>query len=316
MFEPPPGQADPGKWAAFPIGASIPSPSMIARSMPSRAIRMRFARIPPSAAEVGDGEGVAEPVSSGDAVGARVAVGATVTSGRSLNTGDATGPVPGDAVASVEPAGPPPSAIARATATAMTATTAARVAALRGMPRPGRGGRSVMTARRRVRSPLRGRSHGPPVSQRFVAARRRSVSPPPVTNARARMVATRSAPGPVGAPTGSVEVFGSPLPFPPRTAWALTAPAVARTFRLPSTHASFTVVFATPLEFVIVGVLLTLSDEERVVTSAQSTDWPATGLPPASRTVAVNVVGWPHALESFTAMVIDATAWSVGLSLI
>ena len=63
---------------------------------------------------------------------------------------------------------------------------------------------------------------------------------------------------------------------------------------------------ATPLEFVIVGVLLTLSDEESVVTSAQSTDWSVTGLPPASRTVAVNVVGWPHALGSFTAMVIEA----------
>ena len=74
MFVPPSGQPDDGKWAALPIGASIPSPSMIARSIPRRSIVMRFARMPASLSVVGWGDaavaadpGVAVGSDDGDA---------------------------------------------------------------------------------------------------------------------------------------------------------------------------------------------------------------------------------------------------------
>src|ERR1035437_3724967 len=56
MLVPPPGHADDGKWATLPSGASIPSPSTIARLIPSRSILMRFAWIPGSPSTVGRAE--------------------------------------------------------------------------------------------------------------------------------------------------------------------------------------------------------------------------------------------------------------------
>src|SRR5664279_1752994 len=70
MFVPPPGHPDDGKCAALPIGASMPSPWMTARSIPSRAILMWFAWIPgsPSAVVGMDAAGARDP--GGDVGGA------------------------------------------------------------------------------------------------------------------------------------------------------------------------------------------------------------------------------------------------------
>lgn len=88
---------------------------------------------------------------------------------------------------------------------------------------------------------------------------------------------------PAGPLPGSVDVRGKPAEVMLSTAPPLASPLVAVKVRLPATQARVTVVVATPLLFVMVGVVLILSALDGVTENVQSTDSPIKGLPSAAR---------------------------------
>jgi hypothetical protein len=93
-----------------------------------------------------------------------------------------------------------------------------------------------------------------------------------------------------------------------RTADALTLPAVARISLVPPTGANVTVVVALPVESVTVGVGKMVSEADGEVTNTQATDFPTTGAPAPSSTVAVMVNGSQIGVPP---TVIDPSVWPV-----
>ena len=115
----------------------------------------------------------------------------------------------------------------------------------------------------------------------------------------------------VGVSPGRVDVFGRPAAVTPRTAEAPTASATACRCRGPATQARTTVVVATPLASVVVGVLLILSAADGEDVKDQSTAWPEIGFPAESTIVAVTVMLTPHwRVPPGVAMVTAAATWA------